>query len=148
MAVIYGTTSPDTKNGTSGDDTIYGWANGGNANSSSGNDTLNGADGNDNLFGGTGNDSLIGGVGNDILDGGLGTDTLNGGIGNDTYVIDSAADIITEAANSGIDTVQPFFTYTLGANLENLRLREVPGINGTGNSLDNLLFGNILNNTS
>ncbi|MEH2327251.1 MAG: calcium-binding protein [Nostoc sp.] len=147
MAVIFGTTDPDTRNGTSGDDTIYGWANGGNGNSLSGNDTLNGADGNDNLFGGTGNDSLIGGVGNDTLDGGLGTDSLNGGVGDDTYVIDSATDTITEATNSGIDTVRSSVLYTLGANLENLRLREGSAINGTGNSLNNIVFGNTANNT-
>ncbi|MEH2058099.1 MAG: DVUA0089 family protein [Nostoc sp.] len=147
MAVIYGTTSADTRNGTSGDDTIYGWANGGNANSLSGNDTLNGAAGNDNLFGGTGNDSLIGGLGNDTLDGGLGTDNLNGGVGDDTYIIDSAADIITEAVNSGTDTVQSSVTYTLGINLENLRLTGTGAINGTGNSLNNFIFGNSANNT-
>ncbi len=147
MAVIFGTTDSDTRNGTSGDDAIYGWANGGNANSLSGNDTLNGADGNDNLFGGTGNDSLIGGLGNDTLDGGLGTDTLNGGVGDDTYIIDSATDTITEATNSGIDTVRSSVPYTLGVNLENLRLTGTRGINGTGNSLNNIVFGNIANNT-
>ncbi|MEH2241087.1 DVUA0089 family protein [Nostoc sp.] len=147
MAVIYGTTDPDTRNGTLGDDTIYGWANGGNANSSSGNDTLNGAAGNDNLFGGTGNDSLIGDLGNDTLDGGLGSDILNGGVGNDTYVIDSAVDTITEAANSGTDTVRSSVTYTLGVNLENLTLTGASVINGTGNSLNNILFGNTYNNT-
>ncbi|MEH2001944.1 MAG: DVUA0089 family protein [Nostoc sp.] len=147
MAVIYGSTAPDTRNGTSGDDTIYGWANGGNANSLSGNDTLNGAAGNDNLFGGTGNDSLIGGLGNDTLDGGLGTDSLNGGVGDDTYIIDSAADTITEAANSGTDTIRSSVTYTLGVNLENLTLTGTSGINGTGNSLNNFVFGNRANNT-
>ncbi|MEH1959268.1 MAG: DVUA0089 family protein [Nostoc sp.] len=147
MAVIYGSTAPDTRNGTSGDDTIYGWANGGNANSSSGNDTLNGAAGNDNLFGGTGNDSLIGGLGNDTLDGGLGTDSLNGGVGDDTYIIDSAADTIIEAANSGTDTVRSSVTYTLGINLENLTLTGTSGINGIGNNLNNFVFGNRANNT-
>ncbi|MEH1938437.1 MAG: DVUA0089 family protein [Nostoc sp.] len=147
MAVIYGTTSPDTRNGTSGDDTIYGWVNGGNANSPSGNDTLNGAAGNDKLFGGTGNDSLIGGLGNDTLDGGLGTDSLNGGLGDDAYIIDSAADTITEAANSGTDTVRSSVTYTLGINLENLTLTGTSAINGTGNTLNNFVFGNTANNT-
>jgi serralysin len=147
MAVIYGTTAPDTRNGTSGDDTIYGWANGGNANSLSGNDILNGAAGNDNLFGGTGNDSLIGGLGNDTLDGGSGTDSLNGGVGDDNYIIDSPLDTITEATNSGIDTVRSSVTYTLGTNLENLRLTGTIAINGTGNSLNNFLFGNSANNT-
>ncbi|MDZ8110374.1 MAG: hypothetical protein RM338_32910 [Nostoc sp. DedQUE12a] len=147
MAVIFGTTGSDIRNGTSGNDTIYGWANGGNANSTSGNDILNGAGGNDNLFGGTGNDSLIGGDGNDTLDGGIGTDTLNGGLGNDTYVIDNVTDIITEAANSGTDSVRSSITYTLLANLENLTLTGTSAINGTGNTLSNFLFGNTANNT-
>ncbi|MBN3893765.1 MAG: calcium-binding protein, partial [Nostoc sp. NOS(2021)] len=296
MAIIFGTTGSDTRNGTLGNDTIVGWASGGNANSTSGNDTLNGLAGNDSLAGGTANDSLIGGDGNDILDGGtgndtliggagndtfkgsqgndsidggdgidtadysqlgqsitlsgvgtiqkagglgqdllykvekviananvanntidtsqslpgvsitvnlqtqslaannvpglgtlsftainfdnvigtnandiivgdnqnnqlsgnngndtldggLGTDTLNGGAGDDTYIVDSAVDTITEAANSGIDSVRSSVTYTLGANLENLKLTGTSNINGTGNSLDNFLFGNSVNNT-
>jgi len=147
MAVIFGTTGSDLRNGTSGNDTIYGWANGGNANSTSANDTLNGAAGNDNLFGGTGNDSLIGGDGNDTLDGGSSTDTLNGGLGNDTYIITEATDIIIEAANSGTDSVRSSISYTLIANLENLTLTGTSGINGTGNTLSNFLFGNSANNT-
>ncbi|MEH2404178.1 calcium-binding protein [Nostoc sp.] len=269
MAFIFGTTSPDNLFGTSGNDTIVGWAVGGNANSTSGNDTLNGAAGNDSLAGGTGNDTfkgsqgndsinggdgfdtadysqlgqtitlsgvgtiqkagglgqdqlfkvekviananvanntidasqslpgvfitvnlqtqnlaannvpglgrlpftvvnfdnvigtnandiivgdnqnnrLSGNNGNDTLDGGTGTDTLNGGGGNDTYIVDTTTDIITEAANSGTDIVRSSVTYTLGANIENLRLTESSDISGTGNSLNNLLFGNTSNNT-
>ncbi len=64
MAVIYGTSGVDTKNGTQENDTIYGWAKGGNASSPSGNDTLSGKAGNDKLYGGTGKDSLQGAVGN------------------------------------------------------------------------------------
>ncbi|MCC5619857.1 pre-peptidase C-terminal domain-containing protein [Nostoc sp. CHAB 5715] len=147
MAFIFGKTTGDNLFGTSGNDTIVGWASGGNANSTSGNDTLNGADGNDSLAGGTANDSLIGGSGNDTLDGGLGTDTLIGGAGDDTYLVDTTLDRITEAANSGTDTVRSSVTYTLGTNLENLRLREGSDITGTGNSLSNFIFGNTSNNT-
>ena len=141
MAFIFGTTSPDKISGTSENDTIVGWASGGNANSPSGNDILNGLAGNDSLAGGTENDSLIGGDGNDTLDGGLGTDTLNGGAGDDTYIVNSAVDTITEAANSGTDTVRSSVTYTLGANLENLTLTGTSAINATGNSLNNILIG-------
>ncbi|WP_267921725.1 pre-peptidase C-terminal domain-containing protein [Nostoc favosum] len=148
MAFIFGTTSPDKISGTSENDTIVGWASGGNANSPSGNDFLNGGDGNDSLAGGTANDSLIGGNGNDTLDGGLGTDTLNGGAGDDTYIINSAVDTITEAANSGTDTVRSSVTYTLGANLENLTLTGTSAIDATGNSLNNILIGtNLSRNT-
>jgi Ca2+-binding RTX toxin-like protein len=120
MAFIFGKTTADNLSGTSGNDTIVGWASGGNANSPSGNDILNGLAGNDSLAGGTANDSLIGGNGNDTLDGGIGNDTLIGGAGDDTYLVDSTLDRITEAANSGTDTVRSSVIYALGTNLENL----------------------------
>ena len=85
---------------------------------------------------------LTGGAGNDTLDGAAGVDTLVGGTGDDTYVVDVAADVITELANEGLDTVKAAFTYTLGATLENLTLTGTAAINGTGNSSDNILIGN------
>ncbi len=156
MATIYSTTGSDTRNGTSGNDTIYGWAIiGGNASSTSGNDTLNGAAGNDQLFGGTGNDSLTGGTGNDSLSGGLGNDTLDGGrgvdilqggAGNDTYLIKGPSDTIIETANAGRDTVLSSISYELGNNLEDLTLTGSSNIDGTGNSRNNRILGNAANN--
>ncbi|MCC5614834.1 pre-peptidase C-terminal domain-containing protein [Nostoc sp. CHAB 5836] len=146
MASIFGTTSPDKINGTSENDSIVGWASGGNANSPSGDDILNGLAGNDTLAGGTGNDSLIGEDGNDRLDGGTGTDTLNGGAGDDIYIVDTAADIIREALNSGTDIVRSPVNYTLSLNVENLTLTGISAINGTGNGINNFLFGNADNN--
>ncbi|MEH2082822.1 MAG: calcium-binding protein [Nostoc sp.] len=110
-------------------------------------DNVSGTNGNDSIVGDNQNNRLSGNNGNDTLNGGLGIDTLNGGAGDDSYVVDNTLDIITEAANSGIDTVRSSFNYTLGANLENLRLREGGNITGTGNSLNNFLFGNTSNNT-
>ena len=56
--------------------------------------------------------------------------------------MDNAGDIVTEALNEGTDTVQSSITYTLGANVENLTLTGTSAINGTGNTLDNVLTGN------
>ncbi|MGE0743565.1 MAG: M10 family metallopeptidase C-terminal domain-containing protein, partial [Hyphomonadaceae bacterium] len=82
-----------------------------------GNDTLIGNDGNDVLSGGDGNDTLQGGDGADTLDGELGNDAMAGGAGNDTYFVDSAGDVVSEAASQGTDTVNASRTYTLTANV-------------------------------
>ncbi|MEI7612750.1 MAG: putative Ig domain-containing protein, partial [Betaproteobacteria bacterium] len=113
----------------------------------SGNDALTGGSGNDTLSGGAGADTLTGGAGNDLLDGGTGADRMVGGTGNDNYVVDSSSDVIVENANEGTDAVQSSITYTLGANVENLTLTGASAINGTGNSLNNVLTGNAANNT-
>ena len=88
--------------------------------------------------------SAINGTGNaldNVLTGNSAANVLIGGGGNDTYVI-GAGDSVVEAANSGTETVQSALTYTLGSNLENLSLTGSAAINGTGNSLDNILTGN------
>ena len=93
---------------------------------------------------GTGNglpNSIFGNAGDNLLDGAAGADTLAGGDGNDTYFPD-AADLIVEAPGAGFDLVEVGFSYTLGANLEGLRLIGAAPATGTGNSLNNLLTGN------
>jgi Ca2+-binding RTX toxin-like protein len=81
-----------------------------------------------------------------LLNGSSGADTLIGGAGNDTYVIDSSSDVVTEVLAAGTDTVQSSVTHTLAANLENLTLTGTTAINGTGNSLANILTGNTATN--
>jgi Ca2+-binding RTX toxin-like protein len=71
---------------------------------------------------------------------------MTGGAGDDTYSIDSIADIISENANEGTDTVNAIISYTLGANVENLVLGGTALVNGTGNALANSLTGNAKNN--
>ncbi|MEH2366558.1 calcium-binding protein [Nostoc sp.] len=110
-------------------------------------DNVIGTNANDSITGDNQNNRLSGNNGNDTLNGGLGIDTLNGGAGDDTYIVDTTLDTITEAANSGIDNVRSSVSYTLGANLENLRLTEGGNITGIGNSFNNFLFGNTSNNT-
>ena len=91
---------------------------------------------------------MTGDAGNDRLVGAAGIDTLRGGIGNDSYVIDVVGDIISENVNEGIDTVESGITYTLTAtHVENLTLTGTSAINGTGNTLNNLLTGNSAVNT-
>ncbi|MFG6461195.1 PA14 domain-containing protein [Roseateles sp. DXS20W] len=99
------------------------------------------------LFGGVGNDTLTGGNGDDLLDGGTGNDAMAGGVGNDSYVVDSLSDTVTENASEGADLVQASVSWTLGVNLENLTLTGAGAINGTGNTLDNVLVGNGAANT-
>ncbi|HEY8576840.1 MAG TPA: LysM peptidoglycan-binding domain-containing protein [Devosia sp.] len=98
------------------------------------------------LTGNTAANVLNGGAGNDTLDGGAGNDTLIGGAGDDTYTVDSAGDAVTESASQGTDTVQSSITYSLGSNLENLTLTGGMAINGTGNTLNNVLVGNFAAN--
>jgi Ca2+-binding RTX toxin-like protein len=93
------------------------------------------------------NNSLIGNPADNVLDGGVGADTLNGAAGNDTYVVDDAGDIVVEAAGTGTDTVQSSISYTLVANVENLNLIGAGAINGTGNTLNNVISGNGAANT-
>jgi Ca2+-binding RTX toxin-like protein len=112
----------------------------------SGNDSLTGSAYKDALYGYAGNDTLNGGNGDDILDGGLGADSMLGGIGNDTYYVDNTSDIISEGSNAGTDQVQSAVSYTLSSNVENLTLTGTSAINGTGNTLNNVLIGNSVNN--
>ena len=122
--------------------------------------TLWGLDGNDELWGNAGNDTLYGGTGNDALDFNVsantvdmacaGEDTMYGGAGNDTYGVDSPKDLVIENAGEGTDTVYAInMTYTLTANVENLNLIGVANTstNGTGNNLNNQIFGNTGANT-
>jgi len=98
----------------------------------------------DNLI--LGNDdvnTLIGGGGDDELRGKGGADTMIGGFGDDEYYVRDPGDVVTELADQGIDHVWTSVNYTLTAHVERLTLDYTAGaINGTGNDLDNHLWGN------
>ena len=92
-------------------------------------------------------DYLYGLGGNDVLNGGAGADRLVGGTGDDTYYVDNAGDAVVENFNEGADTVYSSLpAYTLPANVENLNLSGTGNQNGTGNSLDNILYASRGNN--
>ena len=86
---------------------------------------------------------LSGGDGNDLLDGGAGADTMTGGTGNDRYTVDNLGDQVIETSTlaNEIDSVTSSVNFTLGNNVENLTLTD-GAVQGTGNALDNVLFGN------
>jgi Ca2+-binding RTX toxin-like protein len=127
--------------------TLYGYGGNDSLDGQDGNDTLDGGDDSDTLLGGAGQDVLLGGGGADLLDGGTGNDKLAGGAGDDRYLLDNAADAVTEAAGGGNDTVVLGFdvgaadlaTY---ANVENLTLSGLNGGGLTGTGADNVLTGN------
>ena len=114
-----------------------------------------------NLTGNTVNNALTGNAYANILDGGVGVDSLVGGLGDDAYIVDLTAvgaleDTLTEAANSGADTIQlrgvssnaSAATLTLVANFENVDASNSGSslLNLTGNTVSNLLIGNAANN--
>jgi Ca2+-binding RTX toxin-like protein len=96
---------------------------------------------------GTGNalaNRLIGNTAANVLNGASGADTLVGGAGNDAYVVDSLLDRVLETSTlaTEIDTVSSAVSFTLGSNLERLTLTGSAAINGSGNTLANLMTGN------
>lgn len=135
MAWIKGTSYSDDIDGTSYDDTIEGFE---------GHDEIWGYAGHDDLYGDAGDDVLVGGSGDDNLDGGTGWDEMEGGIGDDVYYVDSTGDEVIEFAGEGIDAVYTLLsTYTLSANVEDLLYEGSADFYGTGNALDNDIYGNI-----
>jgi hypothetical protein len=144
--VLYGGAGGDTLDGGDDADTLEGnggedWLEGGGAS-----DTLRGGAANDTLNGGDGDDTLEGSSGDDELDGGDDADSMSGGTGNDIYIVDDADDVVTEYAGGGTDTVDASISYTLSAEVENLALIGVGGLNGTGNDRDNVIWGSNYDN--
>jgi Ca2+-binding RTX toxin-like protein len=130
-----------------------------------------GNDGANTLIGNDGANVLNGGLGADTMQGGLGNDTYyvdNAGdvvIETPLVVAPSAGTpvqalaplaeapaqpdttlvigpVITDVDGSGYDSVISSVSFTLGAGVEQLRLTGSTGLYGTGNALDNALYGN------
>lgn len=83
---------------------------------------------------------LNGAAGDDVLTGNGHATTMNGGTGDDTYTVNGVGDIVVELPGEGTDTVGAAISYTLGANVENLRM-SVGGLTGRGNELNNRIIG-------
>jgi len=64
-----------------------------------------------------------------------------GGDGDDIYVLGGSVSIV-ERKSEGTDTVQIRYSYTLGANIENLQLTGKSDTDGVGNGLANVITGN------
>jgi Ca2+-binding RTX toxin-like protein len=136
MDALYGETGNDSLLGGIADDTLDG---------GDGNDTLEGGAGNDWLFARQGADLMRGGDGDDLIDDGQAdgwADTMDGGLGNDQYWGREARDIIL-ADPGGRDVVLARTDWTLTAGLDELHFVWEDGLvlNGTGNELDNTIFG-------
>lgn len=109
-----------------------------------GNDVLSGQDGDDLLFGEAGNDRLLGGAGNDLLSGGLGIDQMQGQDGSDTYFVDETTDVVDEVGTGGRDKViSTATTFTLESGVEDIQLALGATQAAIGNSLNNVLSGNV-----
>ncbi|MDD2780867.1 calcium-binding protein [Sulfuricurvum sp.] len=107
----------------------------------------------ENLIGSNYDDTLIGNSFANSIIGGIGADIMFGGGGNDAYYIDNIGDqafetvSYTDTTNAGgSDTVVSTVSYTLGSYIENLRLNGNGAINGTGNTLNNVIYTNSGNN--
>lgn len=78
-----------------------------------------------------------------VLNGKGGADKMVGGNGNDTYIVNAVGDQAIEArASGGTDRVLSSVDFTLGNYVEKLVLTGTAAVDGTGNSLANLLTGN------
>ena len=80
---------------------------------------------------------------------GRGADTLIGNRGNDVYIVDNTDDRVREFINEGIDVVRSTVDFSLrdnALNVENLRLVADHAINGSGNYLNNMIWGNSFDN--
>ncbi len=72
---------------------------------------------------------------------------MAGGAGNDVYFVDDALDMVIENRGEGTDAVFSTVSHTLAANVETLVLQGSGDLAGTGNALNNHIYGNSGANT-
>lgn len=90
---------------------------------------------------------MLGNNGNNVLAGGAGLDSFIGYGGDDIYVVDNAAESITEIAGQGTDAVYTTVSYALAAGVSIERLVAAPlastnSVTLTGNELAQVIVGN------
>ena len=100
-----------------------------------------------NLTGNAFSQAIFGNAGANIIDGGGGEDSLVGLGSNDWYFVDSAGDLVYEAAGGGYDRVFARASYHLNASaqvevLATYDESKSDAIDLTGNELDNVVVGN------
>lgn len=89
---------------------------------------------------------FVGTASDDFISGSSAADRMIGLTGNDSYLIDNADDLVVEAFNAGVDRL---ISTTLSLdlqqhlNVENALLQGSADLNLNGNSLDNLLIGQL-----
>ncbi|MBL0090808.1 MAG: hypothetical protein IPP44_30660 [Ideonella sp.] len=89
-----------------------------------------------------GNDNLTGSPAADTLDGGAGADTMAGLAGNVMSTWSTTRARGRGAAGAGTDRINATLGFSLPANVEDLWLVGVASTSGTGNGLDNVMWGN------
>ncbi|MEA3013406.1 MAG: hypothetical protein QOD42_1951 [Sphingomonadales bacterium] len=120
MAIIVGTSGPDTVDGTTDPDRLYGLED---------DDTLNGL------------------AGADYLDGGTGNDIMNGGADDDVYIVDALGDVVNESVGQGFDIVYAIASYVLATGVQVERLSSTDHLSTvakdlTGNDYVTDIYGN------
>jgi serralysin len=136
--VLWGDDGFNELMGMDGNDALKGFGGG---------DVLRGGNGNDTLEGMDGPDVLRGDGGDDTLDGGAAGDTMIGGFGNDIYIVDAAADVVSEVVGQGFDRVQTGVSYSLAPAsevevLETTDPTAATAIDLVGNAFNNTITGN------
>ena len=103
----------------------------------------------ENVYASAYDDIIVGNDADNTINGQRGRDTMLGGLGNDTYYIDNVADIASENAGEGTDTIISSVSFDLLASaafVENLTLTGGT-VNGSGTDDDNTIIGSAGKNT-
>jgi Ca2+-binding RTX toxin-like protein len=88
--------------------------------------------------------SITGTASMEIIDGGIGADTMVGGAGSDSYYVDSLLDRVVETGSDDRDAIYTDLSSYSLARIANIEILEYTGTGdfiGTGNALNNDIYG-------